>query len=219
MSELLFRPEGDAPAPAIVIGAEATGINTFIRRVGTQLAEHGFVAIVPDFYRGDGPPDPEAYDDIDTLMPFIERLDFDQATGDLLAAADHLRAQPFVDPTRIATWGYCTGATLALLAAERDPDISATVLFYPSQPDLPSWSPAARMLLVYGEDDVVMPTEQLAELRRRLEANGGDHRVVTYPGAGHAFCAEVPMFFNEHACEDGWQQALAFAKDWASGVL
>ena len=36
------------------------------------------------------------------------------------------------------------------------------------------------------------------------------HDVAIYPGAGHAFCSEVPLLFHHDAATRGWQDALAF---------
>jgi carboxymethylenebutenolidase len=218
-----FRPAGSGVHPAIAIGAEATGINEFIRRVGATLAHLGYVVVVPDYYRGDGPPDPEAYEDFDTMIAYIDALDFTRATGDLLAAVDQLRTLPYVDASEVAVWGYCTGATLALFAAELDRRLSAAVLFYPSQPTFAAttdktpvhamdllWAIECPVLVLYGDADVVMPPELLDELRRRLALWGVDHRIAVYAGAGHAFCAEAPMLFDEHAAAHGWRDAVEF---------
>jgi carboxymethylenebutenolidase len=221
---LCFQPEGPGPFPAVVIAAEGTGVNRFIERVGASLSNEGLVTIVVDPYRFDGPPDPEAYEDFETLMSFIDRLDFVRATHDLLAAVEHARSQPNVDADRVGVWGYCTGATLALLAAAVDQRLAAAVLFYPSQPvferlddrtpmhpmDL-LWGIRARTLVLYGDQDVVMPADRLAELRRRLATWRVPHEVEIYPGAGHAFCSEAPILFHQRPADDGWRRAVGFA--------
>jgi carboxymethylenebutenolidase len=226
---LSYLPEGPGPFPAVVIGAEGTGVNAFIQRVGASLAHAGIVTVVIDPYRFDGPPDPEAYEDFDTLIAYINALDFVRATHDMLTGVEHARALPTVDPERVAVWGYCTGATLALLAACTDPRLAAAVLFYPSQPmfdalgDLTPahpldlmWGIRAQTLVLYGDDDVVMPAQRLAELRRRLEIWHVPHEVAIFAGAGHAFCSEVSLLFHQESANAGWQRALAFAVDTLS---
>ncbi|HEX4428068.1 MAG TPA: dienelactone hydrolase family protein [Frankiaceae bacterium] len=223
---LSFQPDGAGPFPAIVIGAEGTGVNRFIERVGAGLAHEGVVAVVIDPYRFDGPPDPEDYTDFDALMAYINDLDFVRATHDMLAGVEHARALPTVDPDRVGVWGYCTGATLALLAACIDQRLGAAILFYPSQPVFDQlgdrtpahpmdllWGLGARTLLLYGDDDVVMPAERLAELRRRLAVWHVSHELALYPGAGHAFCSEARPLFHSQAAEDGWHRGVAFALD------
>lgn len=223
---LRFQPGGSGPFPAVVIGAEGTGVNGFIERVGASLAHQGMVTVVVDPYRFDGPPDPEAYEDFETLMSFIDRLDFVRAAHDILAAVERVRSQPNVDADRVGVWGYCTGATLAALSACIDQRLAAAVLFYPSQPvfdrlddrtpahlmDL-LWGIRARTLVLYGDNDVVMPEERLTELRRRLAVWHVPHEVEVYPGAGHAFCSEAPILFNQQAADAGWLRAVAFVAE------
>ena len=111
---LLFRPDAPGRHPAVVLGMEATGLNRLIARVGTELAARGYVAFVPDYYRGGGPADPEDLTDIAGIVAHLDALDFVAATRDVHDAIEHVRGLDVVDPTRLATWGYCTGATLIL---------------------------------------------------------------------------------------------------------
>ena len=122
---------------------EATGINHFITDVASALADLGYVAIVPDYYRGTGPTDTENYDDIDAIMAHTLTLDFPKAGRDLIAAADWLRARDDVDADRVGYWGYCTGASVALFAACLDRLAAVAVCFYPSQPVFEELSAAA----------------------------------------------------------------------------
>lgn len=220
---LLFRPDTDEARPAIVIGAEAYGLNDFTRRVAATLAHLGYVVIVPDYYRGHGLSDPENYADFTEVMQFIGELDFGRATHDLMAAQDYLRGLPFVDANRLVVWGYCTGATLALLTACLRGDLAAAVLFFPSQPSFEEltpkrpvqpidllWNLTCPVLFIYGDQDLVMPPERLADLRRRLEQWSVDHTINIYPGAGHAFSAPAPSMRNDAADRASWADALAF---------
>jgi carboxymethylenebutenolidase len=200
---------------------EATGINRFIREVGTQLAALGYVVAVPDYYRGGGPPDPEDYDDIEAIMPHTFALDFPGAARDLIAVADELRGRDDVDADRVGYWGYCTGATVALLAACLDRLSAAAVAFYPSQPTFadhgPSrpadlvdllWLLTCPLLLIYGDEDVVMSVDQLDALKARMTAWGVDHDVRVYPGAGHAFSAPSPTYHHPEADAASWADAV-----------
>jgi carboxymethylenebutenolidase len=72
------------------------------------------------------------------------------------------------------------------------------------------WGIRCPTLLLYGDNDVVMPPERLAELRRRLDLWRVDHELALYPGAGHAFCAEAPSLFHEQSANEGWSRATAF---------
>ena len=113
----VLLPEGDGPHPAVVLGAEAYGVNNFIRGIQEKLVGLGYAVAVPDYYHGDGPTDPENYDDFTEVIEYISRLDFTGGARDLARTVDALRVMPNIDPRRVAVWGYCTGGTLAWLAA------------------------------------------------------------------------------------------------------
>ncbi len=217
------EPVGPGPYPAVVFGAEAMGPNAFGRQVAADLAALGYVTITPDYYRGTGPSKPDDYTDFTEVMAAIGDLDFRRATFDLLAGADWLRAQPNVDATRVATWGYCTGGTLSLLAACLDRRMAAAVLFFPSQPMFeeltpkrPShpmdlvWALTCPVQVIYGDADPIMPADRLAELRRRLEQWNIAHDIRIHPGAGHAFSAPAPHMHNADAATASWRQATEF---------
>lgn len=217
------EPAGGGPFPGVVFGAEAMGPNAFGRKVAADLAALGYVTVTPDYYRGQGPSRPDDYSDFTEVMAAIGALDFRQATFDLLAGADWLRAQPNVDAARVATWGYCTGGTLSLLAACLDRAMAAAVLFFPSQPVFDEltpkrpmhpmdlvWSLTCPVQVIYGDADAIMPADRLAELNRRLEQWGVPHEIRIHPGAGHAFSAPAPHMHNAQAAEVSWRQATEF---------
>jgi carboxymethylenebutenolidase len=226
---LLYRPLVGGPGPAVVLAAEAYGVNSFTRRVAATLAHLGYVTLVPDYYRGDGPTDPEGYLDFTEVVQFIDALDFVQATHDVIAGIEYLQADPGVRPDRVAVWGYCTGATLALLAAALRPELAAAVLFFPSQPTFDTldakrpvhpvdllWHAGCPLLFVYGDQDPVMSPAQLADLGRRLDTWGIDHTIKIYPGAGHAFSAPVAPLRHDAADRASWVDAVRFLGEHAS---
>lgn len=223
---LVYRPDGESPWPAVVLSAEAYGINEFTREVASRLAEAGHVVVVPDYYRGHGLERPDDYSDFTEVMGFIDELDFVGGTRDILAGIDHARSLPEVDADRVAVWGYCTGGTLAMLAAALGRRLAATVLFFPSQPTFPEltpkrpihpidilWGIDSPVLMIYGDQDDVAPEAMLNDMRTRFEQWGVDHRINIYAGAGHAFSAPDPPLRHEAADEASWKDALAFARE------
>ena len=219
---IVILPEGDGPHPGIVLGAEAYGINEFIVEVGRTLAAAGYAALIPDYYRGDGLENPEAYDDFTEVVARIGRLDFTDATSALVDGIDQLRRTPGVDGSRIAVWGYCTGATLAWLAACQR-DVAAAILFFPSQPCFAELGPNTPVhpidllwmlhcptLLIYGDEDEVMPPELLADVKARIARWSVPAKVNTYPGAGHAFSVPWGPLRHEASAAAAWADAVAF---------
>jgi len=219
-------PEGSGPHPAVVLGAEAYGVNNFIRGVQEKLVGLGYAVAVPDYYHGNGPAEPENYDDFTEVKEHIGRLDFTGGARDLAGTVDTLRAMPGIHPRRIAVWGYCTGGTLAWLAACLRGDLAAAVLFFPSQPVFAEISPARPVhpmdllwqltcpaLFLYGDQDKLMPSDVLADLRARIDYWRVDAQVKMYPGAGHSFtCPRGPMR-NAEADRAAWNDAITFLSE------
>ncbi len=220
----LFQPAGTGPWPGIVLGAEATGINAFILTVGDRLAAEGFVALVFDYYRGAGPVDPEDNSDVPAIIEHINSLDFRRATYDTLAAVDYLRAQPTVAAEHVFAWGYCTGATIAMLAGCLDRTLAGTVLFYPSQPVFESlndlrpahprdlvWNHRAPMMLFYGDEDAAVSNAVQDDLRAELRRWNVDATTPVYPGAGHVFAGQhFRSAYRPEAERDSWRRAVSF---------
>ena len=115
------KPAGDGPYPALLLihGHQEqirNGGEAFVRtgRLGI-LARQGYVAASlsqPGYGNSDGPPD--------YCGPFTQ----DAA----LVALDFLRKQPFVNPNKVALYGYSRGAIVAGMVATRDPKLAAVVL-------------------------------------------------------------------------------------------
>ncbi len=220
---VVHRPDGAGPHPAIVIAAEAYGVNRFTRRVAADLAAAGYVVIVPDYYRGHGLSRPDDYSDFTEVVSFIGELDFTGAANDILAGIDHARSMPDVDPARVGVWGYCTGGTLAMLASMLDRELAAAVWFFPSQPTFHDlgprqpfhpvdliWSIACPVLVIYGDDDPIAPPEFIADLRARFERWKVEHQINIYPGGGHAFSAPDPPLHHEASDRASWADAMEF---------
>jgi carboxymethylenebutenolidase len=223
-------PGGSPPHAGVVIGAEAYGPNPFIAGVQLRLARLGYATVVPDYYHGDGPRNVEAYDDFAEVIEHIGSLDFTRGARDLAQAVDTLRGTPGVDPRRVCLWGYCTGGTLAWLAAGMRGDIAAAVLFFPSQPEFRElgpkspvhpvdllWQLTCPALFLYGDSDPVMPRERLDDLRARIDRWNVDAEVRLYAGAGHSFSAPWGPMRHEEADRAAWNDAVAFLKAHTEG--
>ncbi len=218
---VLYRPAGGVSA-GVVLGPEAQGVNRFIHDVARRLCGLGYLVAVPDYYHGAGPEDPEVLVDfahLPELQAIIEGLDFRQGAEDLLAAVEHLHRQV----PRVAVWGYCTGGTLAMLAACLDRRVDASVLFYPSQPrfhDLAPgrpqhpidliWQLRRPVLLIVGDEDAVWPPELRREVSERFARWSIPFELEVYPGAGHTFAGHFEDWHRPEAAAASWTRAVGF---------
>jgi len=231
---LVYRPALDGatgPGAGIVLVTEAQGVNAFVRHVAGRLAAEGFVVAVPDYYHGAGPEDPEQLVDLAhlaELQAHIDQLDFRQGAEDALVALDHLLEGEGVGHAGV--WGYCTGGTLALLAACLDRRVAASVLFYPSQPTFHElsdrhpqhpidllWALRRPALLVLGEEDSVWPPARRQEVAERVARWRLPVEIEVYPGAGHAFASHFEDWHRPEATAASWERSLAFARRHLGG--
>src|ERR1700743_2163568 len=114
----LAKPQTLEGAPAIVVIQEWWGVNAQIRGVADRLAQAGYLALVPDLYRGKMTVEKE-----EAHHP-MSNLDFGDATAqDIRGAVQYLKTQT----DRVAVTGYCMGGALTLLALSQIEGIAAGV--------------------------------------------------------------------------------------------
>jgi dienelactone hydrolase len=212
---LLWRPPGHGPFPAILFNhgsGHASGADASGRRderhpeaLGPVFAKHGYVFLYL-FRRGDGLSAGQGTASGDRMDAAflaasqegrnrvqLHLLETDELT-DGLAGLAFLRADPEVDPHRVAVVGHSFGASLTLLLAERDRTIRAVVLFSIAGY---SWehSPQLRERLTTAVDHVVPAVFFLnaendyslaaaRELSAELGRRGNPARLKVYPPAG-----------------------------------
>ena len=116
------RPDG---APAVVVIQEWWGLNDQIRGVADRLAHAGYVALVPDLYRGKHTVEQaEAHH-------LMSALDFgDAATQDVRGAVQYLKGRA----AKVGCVGFCMGGALTLLASANVPELDAAVTWYGCPP-------------------------------------------------------------------------------------
>ncbi len=177
----LARP--DATAPAIVVLQEWWGLNDHIKDVTRRFADAGFVALAPDFYRGEVAAEP------DEALKLAMELQYPQVQADVQGAIDYLLAQPFVTPKKVGVVGFCMGGRLAGKLAASARDLNAAVAFYGVAPlsDEEAASIHVPLLAIYGENDGGFPPEMIQSNDDKLTAAGKPHEMIVYPGAPHAF--------------------------------
>lgn len=199
-------PAGKKTVPAVVVAHEWWGLNAQIRGTARKLAEQGYAAIVPDFYRG------RVADDAERAHELSRGVDPDTADATLAAAVAFVRAQPRVGKQRVAVLGFCMGGGLAERFALRHPDLAAAVIFY-GPPDLDTADLAARRVPLqahFGADDEGIPPPRVDALKAGLARTQAPFDVYVYTGAGHAFMNEGRPSYRPDAARQAWARALAF---------
>ena len=130
------------------------------------------------------------------------------------AGLDTLRANPMVDPARIAVVGYCFGGTVAIELAETGAPVLGTVTIHGSFRD---FTPGAaknitgRVLLLHGADDPIAPMTEVELLINELKAAKVNWELNLYSGTAHGFSAPKNPA-EERANEESKAAAARFFK-------
>lgn len=202
--------------PGVLVIHEWWGHNEHAREQARRLARLGYVALAVDMY-GDGQL-AEHPDDAGQFASQI-RDNRDLMLQRFQAADGFLRSLHSVDDSRIAAIGYCFGGSVVLEMARSGADLQAVASFHGS---LGTEHPAtagevqARILVLHGNDDPMVPPEQVQAFKNEMDAAGVDYRFVGYDGASHSFTnpdadakAEafgMPIGYDADADADSWAE-------------
>lgn len=185
VSGYLASPAKTEGAPAIVVIQEWWGLNDQIRGVADRLAAAGYLALVPDLYRGETTVEEEE------AHHLMDKLDFaDAASQDICGAVLYLKGHT----KKVGVTGFCMGGALTLLALNFVPELSAGVAFY-GMPPLEYLDPKAIKVPVqahWATQDEFFPIENVDTLEEKLRDAEVDiefHRYLAH----HAFTNETAV--------------------------
>jgi dienelactone hydrolase len=215
----VFRPDGAGPHPAVAFVSGCSGFKPAIaprsyERVAETLRRQGYIVLFVDYVGRRGAPSC-------AKGPITEG----EAAKDLVAAVAWLRAQPFVDPARIAAlgWSYGGGAVLVALTRynEAELGIARAVVYYPLCRAVRPWSVATPVLMLFAGDDEVAPSKGCQDVARQ-SSPPASVKTVTYHGALHGFdVSELPaetrwvggtVGYNPSAAAAAWAEIEQFLK-------
>ena len=196
----LAEPHQAGAAPALVVIQEWWGINEQIRGVADRLAQAGYVALVPDLYRGKSTVDAEE------AKHLMSGLNFgDAASQDVRGAVQFLKARG----GKVGVTGFCMGGALTLLALCMAPEIDAAVIWYGCPPleYVDAAKIKAPLLGHFGTQDQFFPIASIEQLEKKLRESGVNFELHRYL-AHHAFA-------NECAVGPGRIPATQYDAVWA----
>lgn len=222
MGAYLAKPEGDGPFPAVLVFMEIFGVNDHIRDVTRRVAAEGYVALAPDYFHRTGPGMQLAYDEAGMAegMAHLQKLSADQMISDAQDAITALKARSDVRGDRLGAMGFCIGGHMTFLVAATC-EITAAASYYGGAiaaaeglgggPSTLSRASGIRgqIQCFFGEQDGMIPEDQVAAIRAELAGAGIDHGVTVYPGADHGFNCDQRGSYNADAAADAWSKTFA----------
>jgi carboxymethylenebutenolidase len=178
------------PAGAVVLIQEIFGVNDSMKYMACQVADLGFIAVVPDlFWRLQPGVNLTDKSEAEWKQAFdlMNRFDQDKGIEDLQATLAAARALPGCNG-RAGTMGYCLGGRLAFMMAARS-DADVNISYYGVGIDglLGELPKVKKKLLVHvaALDEYVKPE---AQVKIVSAAQGSPHMEAhVYANANHAF--------------------------------
>lgn len=206
----LAAPESGS-GPGVVVLQEWWGLEPHIRNVCDRFAGEGFVALAPDFFRG------ETTDQPDEAQQKMMAMSMDQAEKDMRGAVDYLDDHEQVEGKGIGSVGFCLGGGLAVWAATVNPKVKAAVSYYYVMPHgKPDFSRIEGSVLGhFGTGDDFVSVDDAKALWEEIGAGGADVELEFYEGAGHAFFNDTNRLgtYDEGAARKSWERTLTFLRD------
>lgn len=180
---VMYRPEGPGPFPAIVVIHEWWGLNDWVKQQAQMFAEHGYVTLAVDLYRGQVATDPEMAHELMRALPQ------DRGVENLTSAVAYLKTQKDVKWDRIGAVGWCMGGGFALQLAIAEPSLRAVAINYGALDTDPAQLKKihAAMLGNFGAQDRGITPQDVEAFSAEMKKLGHPVDFKEYADAGHAF--------------------------------
>jgi dienelactone hydrolase len=185
---VVYDDASTAKRPGIIMVHEWWGITNHMHNQAKVFAQQGYTVLIADMYgdakTADNPKDAGALSGGVMKAPATMESRFK-------AAQAELSKQATVNPAKIGAVGYCFGGAVVLNMARAGDNLAAVAGFHASLGlNTPAPAPGtvkAKMLVLNGADDPFVKKEQYDTFKKDLDAAKADYKVITYPGAVHAF--------------------------------
>lgn len=181
----LAEPGQASGAPGVVVIQEWWGLNDQIRGVAERFAAAGYIALVPDLYRGKSTVQAEE------AHHLMSGLNFgDAASQDIRGAVQHLKGRT----RQVGVTGFCMGGALTVLSLVMVPEANAGVVWYgyPPLEFVDAGKIKAPLLAHWATQDGAFAIAGVDALEEKLRAAG-----VAYAGqrylAQHGFANETAL--------------------------
>ena len=209
----LSRPKADGRYPGIVVVHENRGLLEHIKDVTRRYATAGFVAVSVDLVSRDGGAD--KLTDQAAYNAALGKRSADDMVKDLQAALDHLKAQPFVNTSKLGITGFCFGGGMVWSVLNAGTAVQAAVPYYGPAPAAVDGigSTKAAVLAVYAERDTRV-TVGKDQIEPQLKKAGVPYRINVYPGVDHAFHNDTGTRYGADQARKAWVDTIDWSKKY-----
>ena len=197
--------------PAVVMIHENKGLNDYIKESANLLAKNGYVVLAVDLFNGEVVTNNQ---ERSGELTGAIRENPGIAIENMKAAVDYLRSLDNVEPSKIASLGWCFGGqqSLQLAINSKDDPLAATVIYYgrltnDSQAISNITSP---VLGIFGGKDQSISVDSVMQFQKALNDTGITNEIHVYPNVGHAFANPSNDNYAPTETADAWKKTLDF---------
>src|SRR5271170_7194791 len=197
---LVVYPESKDKRPVVLVIHEIFGLSDWAQELADELAAAGYIAVAPDLLTGMAPNGGRTKDFPTGVTEAVSKLNPDQVTADLNAAADYGLKLP-ASSGKLYVVGFCWGGSQSFRFATNRGDLAAAFVFYGGPPEKADMARIkAPVYGFYAGNDARIGATVPGTVQD-MKAAGKTFEPVTYDGAGHGFmrAGEAPDASPENA--------------------
>jgi dienelactone hydrolase len=204
---LIYDDAVQGRQPGILMIHDRSGFSEGTLADAQMIAKLGYVVFAEDMFgKGIVPKDvPEM-----TKLIGIYDKDRPLMRERALAGFDVLKAQPMVDPAKIAAVGYCFGGTTGIELIETGAPIVGYISVHGAFNNFTAERAKnikGRVLILHGTEDPVAPLEQVNALVSQLRDAKVNFELNLYSGSAHGFTH--PQNPSEKRADDEYKVAMS----------
>jgi len=176
------------PRPGVLVAHDWTGRRDFATGKADEMAKLGYVGFALDMYgKGVFGADGDVEGNSALMNPMAGDRVALRARVD--AALQTLRGLDVVDSSRVGAMGYCFGGMCVLELARAGADVGGVIsihgIFSPG--GVPNEKITAKILCLHGQDDPMVPPEQVLDFENEMSEAGADWQMHAFGNTMHAF--------------------------------
>jgi carboxymethylenebutenolidase len=206
---LVVYPESKDKRPVVLVIHEIFGLSDWAQELADEVAAAGYIAVAPDLLSGMAPNGGRTKDFPSGVTEAVSKLNPDQVTADLNAAADYALKLPAANGKLYVT-GFCWGGGQSFRFATNRGDLSAAFVFYGAPPTTDAMARIKAPVYGFYAGNDARIDATISDTSSQMKAAGKTYDPVTYDGAGHGFmrAGEAPDAneANKKARDDAWQR-------------
>jgi len=178
----------------ILIAHQGGGLRDHEKDRARMLANLGYVAFACDMYGTVATEMAQAY-------PLMNELNNNPALWQqrVQAGIDTLKAQPNVDPNRLAAIGFCFGGGTMIQMCRWAKEMKCLVAFHPGMQGLPEKDDrpvVTKIMINAGQKDPLIPPDARERFLKLMADANADCIYNNYAKAGHSFTDKTVAQFN-----------------------